>query len=89
MHLTDGRCSERLLLKVLQLVPPVGAEVAADGFLQRGEKPTHLWAQSAEFVLLAAALSVPYHHLFRGHEVGALSDPLKDFGQLRVNEGII
>lgn len=37
MHLTDGGRREWLLLKVLQLVSPVGAEVAADGFLQREE----------------------------------------------------
>lgn len=34
-------------------------------------------------------LSKPYHHLFSGHEVRALSNTLKDFGQLRVNEGVI
>lgn len=35
MHLTDRCRRKRLLLKVLQLVSPVGTEVAADGFLQR------------------------------------------------------
>lgn len=38
MHLTDGRRCKRLLLKVLQLVSPVRAEVAADGFLRREER---------------------------------------------------
>lgn len=31
----------------------------------------------------------PYHHLLRGHEVCALSNTLEDFGQLRVDEGVI
>lgn len=30
-----------------------------------------------------------YRHLFDWHEVGALSDTVKDLGQLRVDEGII
>lgn len=30
-----------------------------------------------------------YRHLFDWHEVGALSDAVKDLGQLRVDEGII
>lgn len=34
-------------------------------------------------------LPLPYHHLFRRHEVGTLSNTLEDFGQLRVNKGVI
>lgn len=36
-----------------------------------------------------SSLSILHHHLFRGHEVCTLSDTLEDFGQLRVNEGVI
>lgn len=41
MHLADRRSCKRLLLKVLQVVPPVWAEVTADRFLQRQQNQNY------------------------------------------------
>ena len=88
MHLADGRRRKRLLLEVLQLLPPARAQVAADGFLQREKNPAHPWAGGGGGGG-DHHRSVLYRHLLGRHEVGALPNSLEDFGQLRVDERIV
>lgn len=88
MHLADGRRCERLLLEVLQLVPPAWAQVAADRSLQGGEEWSHLTNRS-RFSCGSRRPSGPYQHLLGGHEVGTLTNALEDLGQLRVDEGVV
>ena len=89
MHLTDGCGCKRLLLKVLHLVPPVWAEVAADDFLQRRSRDTVVSMKPTESVLFTSQLFILYHHLFSGHEIRTLSNTLEDFGQLGVDKDVI
>lgn len=49
MNLADGRCSEGSLLKRLQLVSPVWAQVAVQGFLQAVHKHTRITVTAVTF----------------------------------------